>query len=134
MPQTVTVNYPGGAAGTTIEIPDPINTSDVARKGTVLAADHTLTTADHGKTFIAGAADLTLTLGAASGFDAGFFCRVVIGSASVTTGFTIAGAINAGSTSAVNTQATEALGDEYAICTDATTWFGSARVGTWAVT
>lgn len=105
-----------------------------ARPAELLVADRTLTDADDEKVFLAGAADLTLTLHSPPATAIGFKVSIIVAVLSTVTGLTIAGAINAGSTSAVNTAATDALGDRFDLIWTGTAWLGQAVKGTWSVT
>ncbi len=107
------------------------NPAGQAIKAETLLAARTLNDKDHGRLFFVGAVDLTLTLGTPA--KGGFYCTCVVATLSAVTGFTVAGAINAGSTSAVNTAATDALGDRIDLFFDGTAWFASIH-GTWSVT
>jgi hypothetical protein len=104
------------------------------RPAELLEADRTLTDADDEKVFLAGAVDLELVLHSPPATKIGFKVSVVVAVVSVTTGFTITGAINAGATSAVNTGATDALGDRFDLFWTGTAWVGQAVQGTWNVT
>lgn len=99
-----------------------------------LVADRTLTDADDQKVFFAEAVDLTLTLHSPPSTSPGFRCSVIVQTVSTITGFTIAGAINGGSTSAVNAAATDAKGDRFDLWWNGSEWLGQAVHGTWNVT
>lgn len=105
-----------------------------SRPAELLVADRTLTDADDEKVFLAGAVDLTLTLHSPPATKIGFKVSVVISTVSVSTGFTVAGAINGGSTSAVNTAATDAQGDRLDLVWNGTAWIGTVVQGTWSIT
>lgn len=130
MADLTTVNT---AAGSKQEISGTLPVT-FSRPAELLAADRTLTAADDERVFIAGAVDLTLTLFSPAATAIGFKISVVIGAVSTVTGFTVAGAINGGSTSAVNSAGTDALGDRLDLVWDGTAWIGSVVQGTWAIT
>lgn len=127
------LNLTNTAAGSKQEISGTLPVV-FSRPAEVLTADRTLTNADDERIFIAGAVDLTLTLHSPPATAVGFKVTVIVSTLSTTTGFTIAGAINAGSTSAVNTGATDAKGDRFDLIWDGSAWLGQAVKGTWSVT
>jgi|19_taG_2_1085344.scaffolds.fasta_scaffold00234_37 hypothetical protein len=104
-------------------------------------ADYTLVAADSGKTFIAGAVDLTFTLPATiSGFKATF----IVATVSATTGCSISpnasdkiiGNAFAGTDDkdAINTAATDVAGDAIEIVGDGSDgWYIKNIIGTWAL-
>lgn len=106
---------------------------DVTLSGAVeaISADRTVTTADNGLTLVSTAVDLTVALPSSPG--TGFQVTVIAGIASATTGLTITGSINGGSTSAVNTAATDAIGDRAMLVYTGSAWVATFT-GTWAVT
>ncbi len=109
------------------------NPAGQASESEVLTGDRTLSIDDHGKVLFADAVDLTVTLHTPTALEGGFRCQVVVSAPSGGTGLTVAGAINGGSTSAVNTGATDAQGDRIDLFWTATEWVASFH-GTWSVT
>jgi len=102
-------------------------------------ANYTVTANDAGSTFVAGAADLVFTLPAPS---AGLRYRFICGTLSATTGLSVSpGAadkiIGNGFTAvddkdAINTAATDRLGDMLEVESDGSDWYITGVIGTWA--
>lgn len=109
------------------------NPAGRASKAETLTADRTTGPRDHGRIIFVGAVDLDLTLHTPTVDQGGFWITCVVVVPSVSTGFTVTGAINGGSTSAVNTAATDAQGDSVTAYWTGTEWIGTFA-GTWSVT
>ena len=117
----------------------PIEKGDVVS----LTANVTLTEADSGKVFTSGAADLVVTLPAASVTTKGVFYEFFTITLSAATGYSVSpnsadkiqgkGITSAVDKDIINTHATEALGDRIVlVCDGSVGWLILGTTGTWA--
>lgn len=107
------------------------------------AVDRTLTSLEcQNALVLVTGADKTITLPSAASAGAGARVKVVTGLASVNTGLSLSPAagdkiIGNGFTSAdgkdaINTQATEVVGDHFEVTSNGTDWYATSVKGTWA--
>ena len=116
---------------------------NAGRKTEIITAAETVAAADNNTTYIADAVDLVITLPAVATVGANFRVKAIVKTVSATTGLSLSpnsadsiygnGFTVADDKDAVNTAATDAVGDMISLVSDGVDgWFIDGIIGTWA--